>query len=158
MRKKINFGKIDYNRTGRKINLVEVEIALEEKKQGMPVFTASAMVWNSEHTDCVMGGQCLDELLKYKELKNNKQYQKIVELWEKHHLNDMHAGTIEQEEAIDNWKKQGNKYDYNEVCEFLKSVGLYEVEYEGNPYKYGHGWIYRAIPQNDLEEIKALFI
>lgn len=158
MRKKINFGKIDYNGTGRKINLVEVEIALEDKKQGMPVFTAIAMVWNSKHTDCVMSGQCLDKLLKYKELKNNKQYQKIVELWKKHHLNDMHLGTIAQDEAIEKWKKQGNKYDYNDACEFLKSVGLYEVEYEGKPYKYGHGWLYREIPQNDLEDIKALFI
>lgn len=158
MGKKINFGKIDYNRTGRKINLVEVEIALEEKKQGKPVFTASATVWNSEKTEAVISGQCLDSLLNYRKLKNDKQYQKIFEFWKKYHLNDMHAGTVAQEAAIKEWENKGNKDDYAAACEYLKSVGLYEVENEGKPYKYGEGWLYREIPQKDLEEIKALFL
>ena len=35
----------------------------------------------------------------------------------------------------------------------LRLLGLYEVEHEGKPYKYGHGWLYRPIPAADLARI-----
>lgn len=69
----------------------------------------------------------------------------------------MHAGTVEQEKAIKEWENKGNKYDYKSVCEYLKSINLYEVEYNGKPYKYGLAWLYQAIPEKDLKEIKELF-
>lgn len=43
---------------------------------------------------------------------------------------------------------------YIQACEYLKSVGLYEVVHEGETYKYGHGWIYSPIPEQTLQEIK----
>jgi hypothetical protein len=33
---------------------------------------------------------------------------------------------------------------------------MYEVEVDGHPYKYGYAWLFRAIPADDLAEIKAL--
>ena len=115
----------------------------------------------------------------------------IENLWKKHHLNSMHAGTVEQEsclkdfasekETIRNelrnnaWNKAKIEYNYPENhfkewqnwhgsdwnsysvdCELLKRHGLYEVEVDGKPYKYGHGWLYRAIPESDLNKIRAI--
>ena len=78
-------------------------------------------------------------------------------MWQKYHLNDMHSGTPEQEEAIRQWKEAGNKYDYTEACKYLESIGLYEVEYHGiefnGMYKYGHGWLYQPIEEDDLRRI-----
>lgn len=94
MRKKFTFGKISaYNNAGRKDNLVEVEIRLEEKEEGKPVFTASATVWNRLQTDCVMGGQCLDTLQEQygNQLENKLLFKQIYELWKKYHLNDLNA-------------------------------------------------------------------
>jgi hypothetical protein len=100
-----------------------------------------------------MGGQCLDTLAEY---VDNPLFKAIHMLWKNYHLNDMHAGTIEQEQAIAEWVANGNKYDYNTICEHLQSIGLYEVEVDGKPYKYGHGWLYRAIPEDDLSLIKKI--
>lgn len=152
MKKIFDFGKIAYYGT-RKINPVTVEINLKETEEGF-CFTASGTIWNQTKTDCYCGGQCLDTIAKYVKAS---EFMEIYRLWKLYHLNDMHAGTREQEAAIDAWKEQGNRYDYNKVCDYLKSVGLYEVEHEGEPYKYGHKWLYWEIPSEDLEKIKALF-
>ena len=34
----------------------------------------------------------------------------VYDLWSKYHLNYLHAGTPEQERAVDNWEKKGNSY------------------------------------------------
>lgn len=155
MRKTFTFGKIDFNGTGRKINKVTVDIRLDEKKEGEPVFTASASIWNSKNTDSILAGQCLDDILPY---IKSPTYKKVHRLWSLYHLNDMHAGTQEQEDAIVKYLEENKiTYDYTLICDFLKSVGLYEVVVNNAPYKYGHGWLYRAIPENDLQEIKNLF-
>lgn len=151
--KTFDLGKIDYYGRGRKINPVAVEVTLEEK-DGKPCFSAMAMVYNQTKTDVVAGGQCLDSIAKR---THDKQFMELYRLWKLYHLNDMHAGTIEQEKAIEDWESKGNRYDYTSACEYLKSVGLYEVENNGKPYKYGHGWLYWDIPEYDLKVIKALF-
>ena len=150
--KTFNLGKIDYYGRGRKINPVTVEVTLKEK-DGKPCFSASATVYNQTKTDILACGQCLDSIAKR---TNNKQFMELYRLWKLYHLNDMHAGTIEQEKAIDDWESKGNHYDYTSACEYLKSVGLYEVEYNGKPYKYGHAWLYWNIPEYDLKVIQAL--
>lgn len=147
MRKTINFGRINYNGTGRRYP-VSVDIELKDNHDGKPVFTASAMI------GARCGGQCLDEVAKH---LFDPTFKKIYRFWKLYHLNDMHAGTEEQEKAVSEWKASGNKYDYTAVCEYLKSIGLYEVDLNGEKYKYGHSWLYREIPADDLAEIKALF-
>lgn len=180
MKKTFCFGKIDYMNRGRKDCAVEVTIELQERggmavidRNGKPTgeycntyieFSAIGKIWNHLHTDIYSGGQNLDEIAKY---IKTPVFQKIYTFWEKYHLNGMHPGTPEQEEAVAKWKAQGNKYDYTKACEMLKSCGLYEVplnadligtrKADGKPYKYGHGWVISVIPEKDLEEIKKLF-
>lgn len=153
MRKVIELGKIDYNNTGRRNHAVDVEIELQEKDNGEKVFSARGNIWNTMHTDIVCGGQCLDEIAQY---VKTPVFKEVYDLWNKYHLNDMHAGTPEQEEAIKEYTKT-NRYDYTAVCEYLKSIGLYEVDLNGEPYRYGTKWLYEAIPNEDLNRIIALF-
>lgn len=181
MKKTFNFGKIDYMDRGRKDCAVDVTIELEEKG-GEEVFdrngnftgkycnkyfefTAVGNIWNHLHMDIYSGGQNLDEIAKH---VKTPLFQKIYTLWEKYHLNGIHAGTPEQEKAVEEWKAKGNKYNYAEACGMLKNCGLYEVplnadligtrKADGKPYKYGHGWVIFNIPENDLKEIKALLM
>lgn len=137
-----NFGKVDAYGTGKKSNEITVEAQIKDG-----VFTASGNVWNSKHTDIISGGQNLDELKGY--LKGNKEFENVYNMWKKHHLNDMHAGTIKQEEALN--KKFGgvNANKYEEQVDYLKSVGLYEDE----GYKFGTGWLKRDIPEEDMKNI-----
>ena len=151
------FGKIDFNGIGRRINAVEIQVGLREYSDGSYSFTASVNVWNHIHTDIVAGGQMLDAVELSKLEAKSKLFATIKELWRKYHLNDMHAGTPEQEEALEKANLlSGN--DFNEACEYLKNIGLYEVEYEGKPYRYGSGWLHFPIPKNDLEKIHLILI
>ena len=89
--KKLYFGKVDYNKTGRKVNLIEVDIELKKEKQGY-VFSASGGFWDNTKTDYICCGQCLDEIYKYK--KHNKMFLEVYKFWQKYHLNNMNADCI----------------------------------------------------------------
>lgn len=145
MKRTFNFGKIDYYGRGRKINSVEVKVELSDKG----VFTASANIWNSKHTDCVCGGQCLDEVAKY--IKSDK-FKKIYRLWELYHLNDMHPGTEKQEEALKAAGLESWANDYYKCCDYLESINLLVDD----GYKFGTGWLKRDIPVEDVAEIEKL--
>lgn len=156
MKKIFQFGKVAYDGIS-KTNLVEVEINIKTDKEDRPVFSASATVWNSSKTDCYLGGQCLDTIIENygNQLKNKPLYNAILGLWHRNHLNDKNAGTPAQTSAVNEFIK-GKRYEYSEVCEHLKFIGLYEVDLDGSPYKYGHGWIYRDISPEDLDLINTL--
>jgi hypothetical protein len=144
MKKIIELGKIDYNGFGCKINLATLDVELKETEKGL-VFTMSGNIWNSKKTDIIAGGQICDEMLNYFKDKKTKR---LVEIWKNYHLNDMNAGTIEQETALQNYPEK----DYTKQCEYLKSIGLYE----DNGYKYGSAWLFRSIPEDIINEIKNL--
>lgn len=187
--RKINFGKIDAEGRGRKINSVDLVIELRNADTNKPEFSVCGDVWNSRHTDIVQGGQCIDSIDKF--FKHDRLYKLIENLWKKYHLNSMHAGTVEQENCLkdfasekdtireelrksawekakaeigysDNYFNEWQRWhgsdwnNYSVDCELLKRHGLYEVEVDGKPYKYGHGWLYRAIPESDLNKIRAI--
>ena len=88
MRKTFNFGKYAVANSNRKANEITVKVELRETEKGLE-FSASGSVWNSKHTDIIMGGQCLDDLVPY--LKNNKTFKTILDLWHKYHLNGTKA-------------------------------------------------------------------
>lgn len=130
---------------------VEVEVELEENqcvhvwKDGAlkeirgRVFAAAAMVYR--HNSFMCGGQCLDDPKVLEVIQNGKFckkdktiYLEILRLWQNYHLNEMHAGCEHQ-------KKGSPVGDVCPVC----------------GYRYGSAWLYREIPENDLEAIKHLF-
>jgi hypothetical protein len=161
---KLVLGKIDYNKSGRKNCQAIIKWKLESSENG-PVFSASADIWNPKHTDIYAGGQMVDEVASY--FPHNKKAQRILEIWKAYHLNDLNAGTPEQTAAIREWEARGNKYDYTQAYEYLKSIGLYDITLaedtpafggtlpKGSQYKYGARWIYRNIPEEIVNEIKS---
>lgn len=153
MKRTIGFGKIDFRGRGCKVNKVTVGIELSGGKK--PSLSIDADVWNQQETDIVIGGQCLDRLLPF--FRDNKIFKEIFRLWRKCNLNDMHFGTPEQE----NWLRshgfgEPNANDYDRHCEALKNAGLYEVEVDGKPFKYGTRWLYWPIELSDMASILSL--
>lgn len=76
-------------------------------------------------------------------------------IWDRWHLNDMNAGTPEQE-AFVRTKKKEYKYEYTAFCQLLKDAGIYTVEWEGEPYNYGSKWIFEAVPEHVIEFLSTL--
>ena len=101
----------------------------------------SAMVMVYRHNSFVCGGQCLDESDILDAVENGKlckkdkaTYLEILRLWKNYHLNGMNAGCEHQKEGS----------PAGSVCPVCG-------------YRYGSAWLYREIPEKDLEAIKHLF-
>ena len=151
-RREIDLGKIAYY-SKRKIHPVTVEVSLSLGNK--PCFSVCGNIWNSKKTDILCGGQCLDTIAEY---IDTPLFNEIYRLWKAYHLNDMHSGTEEQEAELDRWHSGSDRYSYEDDVKHLKDVNLYEVQYDGKPYKYGSGWLYRPIPEDDLSIIKKIIM
>ena len=142
----IDFGKIDFNKTGRKINLVEIEIELSTDNN----LSICGNVWNNLKTDIVSGGQNLDELKPY--FKYDLLFNKLHRIWKLYHLNDLQAGTPVQMEHIETVRHKHTGGDwYTWACDELDKVGLLTTTYNNKPYKFGSQWLKKDIPQDVLE-------
>ena len=156
--------KIAYRNPNRKSNAVSFEITIGYDVFERPIFSASVQIWNNWHSGIVAGGQCFDEIYKFRDKvcpRDRYIIDTIYGMWKKYHLNDMRAGTPLQEEYIKKMEEQyGRKLDYDETCAVLKDAGLYEVEYHSlefdGMYKYGHAWLYQPIPKLDWQVITIL--
>lgn len=143
---KYTFPKIAFY-GNRKINTPEVEIELcvnGDKK----MLSICGTVWNASKTDCVICGQCLDEMNDFKSLRHDKTFKELYRLWKLWHLNDLRCGGPMQEAALRDCKL----YSYEERRAYLESKNLL---YE-NGIKYGSQWWYHEIADNDLKEIFKL--
>jgi len=153
-------GKID-------VPNASIEWELENGENG-PTFSAGGTI--AENGRGVSFGQNLDEIYEMTE-KPTAELIKIYTIWKTWHLNDLTAGTPEQEKAIKEWSKN-NRYDYTHACNHLKSLNLSEVELpeaakctgsfpnaivEGKRgYRYGERWIYTPIPSNIIRILKDM--
>lgn len=88
MKAKIDFGKIDYNGTGRRYP-VTVDIELRETEKG-PEFSASGWIGSR------CGGQCLDEIARF---VKTPLFREIFRFWQLYHLNGMKAACEHQRAA-----------------------------------------------------------
>ena len=70
---------------------------------------------------------------------------KLCRFWDKYHLNDLQSGTKAQTFIVNEYCLN-NRYDYNKVCEHLIELDLYE----DRGYKYGHGWLSKEFPKDEL--------
>lgn len=125
----------------------KAEIDIELTDDGRFSVSGSFYEYNKNRCrwECDFCGQCLDTL---SELIDDPVFTQIYWLWKRYHLNDLHAGTPVQEYALEH----AHITDYKDRCEYLKSIGLYEV----GGYKYGHGWLTEKIESHDLELIKRI--
>lgn len=107
MKKTFDFGKVDFNGTGRRINRLTVDVEYTDGR-----FSASGNIWSNEQTDCFYSGQCLDELNKF--LHSNPTFQTIYRLWDLYHLNDLRPYCEHQKELgwVDIARKEVLVYCY----------------------------------------------
>ena len=82
---------------------------------------------------------------------DRKRVQKLLDVWDEWHLNNLIAGTPRQERAIKEWKK-AHQYDYDEACKFLKTKGLYT----NKGYEYGSGWLRKELSPEVLAFLEYL--
>lgn len=77
----------------------------------------------------------------------------LLDIWDKWHLNDLHAGTRAQEEAIKEAEGQTDKgLDYEQRRELLRSKGLLL----DRGYEYGTAWLVEPLHPGMRETIKQL--
>lgn len=149
-------GKVDYIGNGRKNNLVEVEIKISEKEKGKCLSIVGS-IWNNRMSDIYTGGQIQDTL---KELfPDNSKVQRLVEIWDRWHLNDINAGCEHQrklgwgrEQVVHDGYKQwtGHLYESQHpkgvLCKPCPECG----------YKYGTQWLYEKLPQEIIDELLSM--
>lgn len=77
---------------------------------------------------------------------------KLLDIWDRWHLNTMRAGTPRQQEILRPWLKRTPNKDYTEQCDYLFSHGLLIDD----GYKYGTAWLYEPLPDDVITFISGL--
>lgn len=168
--KTFSFGKIAFGGT-EATNAVEIDLEykVQDKTPTPPgILSMCGSVWNSRHTDIVMGGQCLNELVPY--IGQDPTFQKLLYLHNLYHLNDLHAGIPRQEQLLKANGLTAFADDYEQCCEFLKEKGCYIIpartadKYrnptstkKGQDSAFGLEWFYWPIPLKDHLKIMSFF-
>lgn len=100
------------------------------------------------------GGQIQDELTdeNIDFVVPKERVQQIKNIWNKWHLNDLHAGTKAQERAL---ARVGgvNANKYNEQLEYLKKKKLQKDK----GYKFGSDWLVDPLPNKVEKKLRDLF-
>ena len=165
--KRISFGKVAYQNPNRKANevTIDIELRLDKNTDGFCYYTFSVCgdIWNARKTDILCGGQCLDTIAEY---VDTPLFNEIYNLWKCYLLNDLHAGTPEQEAVVKEWFREHKlPYDYTEAVKVLKAKGLHTVSFKGHsvdkdynyePYTYGHGWIIEELPTDIVKRVEEI--
>jgi hypothetical protein len=159
MKRIIEFGKVDYNRSGRRNCPVTVEIELTDEPGKGPVLSVCGNIWNPRKSDIYSGGQNLDEIAKFKGA--NPLFREVKRLWEAHHLNDMHAACVHQtgpgrDAGLEVETKGKGKKAVGWLRPDEHPAGILCKPCPVCGYKYGTAWLYREIPPIDLEIIKSI--
>jgi hypothetical protein len=100
-----------------------------------------------------MGGSCgqiLDDIK-----PKNREQKELITLWRVWHLNDMKAGTLKQEKALNTKAFQvfkGNTDYYKAACSYLKKKGLYK----DGKYTYGTRWLTRKLSKDFEKHLNSL--
>lgn len=137
------------------------DIELKNTPKG-PVLSICAVIYDKHKSGVICCGQCLDTIAETN-LGKNKTFQEIYDLWQKYHLNDMHAGTPAQEKALREAIAKRilpASSSYVKRVAYLKSIHLYVDESvrddNGEGYRYGHSWLYEPISDEDILRIENL--
>lgn len=104
MERRIELGKVDANENGKKNCMAVLEVELKDDKD-VKAFSASMWIYTPNKKDCIIGGQCLDTFLNmglHNQLsdENRTIFMKVKNWWDMYHLNDLNAGTIEQDKCL----------------------------------------------------------
>ena len=160
MKKTIDLGKYAYT-SNKKVNRITIDIKLTESN----ILSITGTIWNAKDTDAKTCGQCQDtinEVIASQGSESTKALWNVIYyLWNNYHLNNLHAGTPEQEKLLNR--------SYDNDVEFLKQHDILTVPAEqadpyrkkdskfiGEPYTYGYEWLTYPIPEEVLAIVKAI--
>lgn len=139
MERRIELGKVDANENGKKncLAVLEVEVKNNDNKD-IKCFSASMYVYTPNKKDCIMGGQCLDRFLNrglHNQLSDEKReiFLKVKNWWDMYHLNDLNAGTIEQDKCL-----QSHEDEREAIGKQLIDTAWAEAQKKG--YKNFNDW------------------
>lgn len=134
-----------------------VTMRLDETDPARPVLSMNARIKGFQ-------GDAMSVLLESKATGTDLLLRELCELYDLYNDNDLHAGTARQEATIRQALLDGTLASdaYPAVSDYLKSIHLYiddaVRDAAGRPHRYGHGWVYAAIPKDDLSRIRHLIL
>lgn len=141
----------------RKSMQAVVTMRLDETDPARPVLSINARIKGFQ-------GDAMSALLESRATSTDPLLRELCELYDLYNDNDLHAGTARQEAAIRQALLDGTLASdaYPAVSDYLKSIHLYiddaVRDAAGRPHRYGHGWVYAAIPEDDLSRIRYLIL
>jgi hypothetical protein len=126
---------------------------LKDTEKGL-VFSMSGHVKSTNGRSWLMGGQCVDEIAKH--FQSNKKTQRMAQIWERWHLNDMRAGCEHQ--RAEDWGKERVSETGKLSCwvypnEHPKGVLMKPCPVCG--YKFGSAWLIEELPSDIVTEIRS---
>lgn len=139
---------------------IKIKIALNTNTK-IKKFECKASFLSDTSTHILIPNNLMHWLDTYSDLKDNKTFQTIYNLYKKYNKNVLHAGSPKQEALIKEAINSNLLKDYtnSSVISYLKSKRCYIDEdciIDGKPYVYGTKWLTFDIPEEDLELIKTI--
>lgn len=133
-------------------NINSVRTVDLEPAGDMDEFSMRGNVWNLRRTDIYSGGQNRYEIGRL--CGSGPKVRRLIEIWDRWHLNCLKAGTRAQQAAIDAHKTANPdwRHGYTAACEVLEAKGLLV----DRGYKYGSAWLVEPLPAEVREEVEAL--
>ncbi len=158
-----DFGKVDVGRYHKYKVRINVEIRDKEERRSYEnpnkrvssyVISFYGDIYRSGN-DWIEAGQINDTLREYIERDkfygDKKLLLRVLRIWDKWHLNNMHVGTRKQENAL--MEKFYRIPAYIIACDYLKEIGLLE----DRGYEYGTDWLMEKLPESVISEVKSIF-
>ena len=131
-------------------NLV-ISVNLRQTESG-PALSIIGMLGNSAghiHKE-VRSAECFN----FRSGWTQEKLDKLLDVWEAYHLNDLQAGTPEQMEILRPWFETV-KYPDNCYENQLRQLDQYGMKVH-NGHLYGSKWLYLPIPADVLEFLHSL--
>lgn len=129
---------IGYTKNQSRVTL-EVRLETKDDKQRLSICGA---VWNKKNDDHEIGGQCIDELASHIKIFatgwDREKLAKVVEVWQRWHLNDMRAECEHQ-------RSRGEKWTTHPAA-ICPDCG----------YTLGSAWLYEELPADVVAFIESL--
>jgi len=159
----IEIGKISGEKFGYRQSLpITIEIKLKQTEKG-EALSICGNIWKPKRTDIVEGGQCQDtirEALNEGKIKlkgyTEADILKLLDIWDRWHLNDLRAGCEHQRALIPLYKKEKGEdfFDVSNYDEIIKLPEFKKCSICG--YKYGTAWLFEPLPKEVISFIREL--
>lgn len=88
-----------------------------------------------------------ENINKFENVDHNKII-KLLDLWEKYHMNNLKQGTINQEKLVEEYLTE-NHYNYEKICKYLEKKN----KLVDNGYKYGSNWLAMPVNESEIDNI-----